>query len=119
MDQTWNTIKETEILIKHGANMDGSEQLLDQYIHIYPADYFNPRIISPGAPVQKTKDTVSIHWYFSSWWTEDKKKLQKKRRRKRLIRYYIHNMIFPRRFIINLLGHENFDRIKKHLKPNK
>ena len=55
----------TEALVKYGLVLDGSFQSLGG-IHVYPADYFNPRNSVTGELV-KTKNTYSVHWYSASW----------------------------------------------------
>lgn len=116
-DWTANTIKETEVLKKHGLIEDGTEQILDGMIHIYPPDYFNPKVITKGFPVDTTANTVSIHWYTSSWNSEEQLRAKKKWRRKRLFTYYFSYL--PRRFFIDrcvaLLGEERYKKLKNRM----
>lgn len=55
----------TDLLIKHGLKRDGTMQEVDG-ITIYPSEYFCPMDPTTGI-VEKTPNTVSIHWYDSSW----------------------------------------------------
>ena len=112
-DLTWNTRKETEVLLRHGLKQDGSEQLLDDGVHIYPSVYFNPKVISPCIPVRKTKHTISIHWYASSWFSDREKREESRKRRKSVIKYYLH---IPHRAGRVLLGDERYEKLKSLLK---
>lgn len=55
----------TEVLLCHGLLCNGKEQTVAGF-HIYPADWFNP-LDSTTGQLQKTENTVSIHWYSMSW----------------------------------------------------
>ena len=55
----------TEVLVSHGLVCNGREQTVAGF-HIYPADWFNPLDSTTGM-LQKTENTVSIHWYSMSW----------------------------------------------------
>ena len=68
-DKTTCPVRNTEIFLKHGFVQDGSEQMLDGGIHIYPKRVFNPWNLALSR-FEKTADTVSIHWYAGSWCPE-------------------------------------------------
>lgn len=55
----------TEALVNHGLIRNGQEQTVGGF-HVYPADWFNP-LDSATGELQKTNNTVSIHWYSMSW----------------------------------------------------
>lgn len=55
----------TEALSAHGLEKNGCEQVVAD-VHVYPADWFNPLDSTTGL-LNKTKNTVSIHWYSMSW----------------------------------------------------
>ena len=55
----------TDALAAHGLVKNGQEQIVADF-HIYPADWFNPLDSATGT-LEKTKNTVSIHWYSMSW----------------------------------------------------
>ena len=59
----------TDLLIDHGLKHDGTMQKVDGTT-IYPSDYFCPMDPTTGI-VEKTPNTVSIHWYDSSWMNQD------------------------------------------------
>ncbi len=54
----------TDALAKLGLIPDGSLQKFD-WGTVYPNDYFNPYESTTGR-LNKTKNTVSIHWYMGS-----------------------------------------------------
>lgn len=55
----------TDVLVRHGLVRNGREQTVAD-VHVYPADWFNPLDSATGM-LNKTKNTVSIHWYSMSW----------------------------------------------------
>lgn len=55
----------TDVLVRHGLVKNGREQTVAE-VHIYPADWFNPLDSATGL-LEKTGNTVSIHWYSMSW----------------------------------------------------
>lgn len=59
----------TDLLIMHGLKRDGTLQEVEG-ITIYPPEYFCPMDPTTGI-VEKTCNTVSIHWYDSSWMNQD------------------------------------------------
>lgn len=58
-------ILNTEAMIKLGLKPGGQKQKLS-CVTIYPKEYFNPYESTTGK-LNKTKNTVSIHWYAGSW----------------------------------------------------
>lgn len=59
-------IVNTQALEEFGLNKNGKEQLLQENIHIYPSDYFNP-YDSVTDTLNISANTYSIHWYTMSW----------------------------------------------------
>lgn len=55
----------TRALIRLGLRQDGSLQKIDETV-IYPSSYFNPYESTTGR-LQKTSETISIHWYSAAW----------------------------------------------------
>ena len=55
----------TDVLAKHGLVKNGQEQIIAAF-HVYPADWFNP-LDSATGELNKTENTVSVHWYSMSW----------------------------------------------------
>ena len=58
-------ILNTQALVKLGLKQDGSLQRVADTL-VLPADYLNPFDAVTGV-VEKTKNTISIHWYSASW----------------------------------------------------
>lgn len=59
-------ILNTRALKRVGLMTDGSFQLLQDGVAVYPKDYFNPFDDATGV-LTKTENTYSIHWYGKSW----------------------------------------------------
>lgn len=55
----------TKALVQLGLVPNGKKQKVDGAV-IYPVEIFNP-YDDPTGRLQKTKDTISIHWYAKSW----------------------------------------------------
>ena len=55
----------TQALLPLGLRLDGQRQTVGG-AEIYPVEYFNPYESSTGR-LNKTADTVSVHWYSMSW----------------------------------------------------
>ena len=60
-------ILNTQAMIKLGLKPGGEIQRLS-YATVYPKEYFNPYESTTGV-LNKTRNTVSIHWYAGSWLT--------------------------------------------------
>jgi len=58
-------ILNTKALLKLGLEQNGSLQVL-QNCTIYPKEWFNP-YDDPRGILEKTENTVSIHWFAKSW----------------------------------------------------
>lgn len=63
----------TKALLPYGLKLNGKYQKLDG-AEVFPYDYFNP-YDDPTGKLNKTENTVSIHWYSKSWM--DKKTILK------------------------------------------
>lgn len=55
----------SDVMERFGLVRNGKEQIVAG-IHVYPAEYFNPRDSATGK-VTKSENTYSIHWYSMSW----------------------------------------------------
>lgn len=68
-DGSFNTVGcphlNSDVMERFGLVRNGKEQMVEG-IHVYPADYFNPRDSVTGK-ITKTVNTYSIHWYSMSW----------------------------------------------------
>lgn len=58
-------ILNTQALLPLGLELNGQRQNVGG-AEIYPAEYFNPYESTTGR-LNKTKNTVSVHWYSGSW----------------------------------------------------
>lgn len=58
-------ILNTQALLPFGLQLNGQRQNVVG-AEIYPAEYFNPYESTTGR-LNKTKNTVSVHWYSGSW----------------------------------------------------
>ena len=88
-DGSYNTVASpeinTEVFISHGLKQQNKEQILDDYIHVYPSEYFCPKSFIDGV-IRKTKNTYSIHHFDASWLSkesQDKMRSSWKRKQKR------------------------------------
>ena len=55
----------TSALVKLGLKQNGLQQTVTGAV-VYPIDYFNPYESATGR-LNKTKNTVSVHWYAGAW----------------------------------------------------
>ena len=108
-DLTPCTYRETKVFIAHGLRVDGTEQTIDNSIHIYPSEYLCPCNWRNGE-VKKTNKTISIHWYNMSWKTKEER--EKRKRKLRKLRIY-RNFSGPIRIVKSLIGQRNFNKLKK------
>lgn len=60
----------TKVFINHGLVQNGQKQTVDGAL-ILPADYMNP-YDDPTGRLNKTENTLSIHWYAKSWMSKRK-----------------------------------------------
>ncbi len=109
-DYIWNTKRETEVFLAHGLELNGKEQIIDGKIHVYPQEFFHPLQWEDIKPVI-TPNTISIHWYASSWGSE--KILKYRNRYYKCFMYVTHA---PNRALIRLLGKDRYERIKYKMK---
>lgn len=65
----------TSILLKHGLVLDGKEQTVAD-ITLYPAEVFCPFENETGR-LNKTENSVTIHWFNKSWVDKDKRIISK------------------------------------------
>lgn len=64
-------ILNTKALLQLGLKQNGTYQILPGAV-IYPVDYFNPYESTTGR-LNKTSNTVSIHWYAGTWMSNKQK----------------------------------------------
>lgn len=57
----------TDLLLNHGLNQNNQIQLVyDEYMTIYPQEYFSPLKIGQKEP-KITSNTKTIHWFEGTW----------------------------------------------------
>jgi len=71
LDMTTNTVSITQTLKDIGFLPNGTMQVNDGFA-IYPRDYFCPLDDATGR-LNKTENTVAIHWFNKSWLPEKKR----------------------------------------------
>ena len=105
---------DTKILLELGLRCDGSFQMIGE-LAVLPKDYLCPKDFNDGI-IRKTKNTISIHHFDSSWYTEQekkKKKLRWKEGKKEHLRY------LPNRLLLGFLGPECYKKLKNLIKGTK
>ena len=90
---------------------DGQIQILDD-IYIFPPEYFCP-YDHRDFSMKKTKNTVAIHLFASSWWSKEDKKNFRRRKAIYKIDYLIH---FPNRIGRRAFGDEKYEKLKRIVK---
>lgn len=75
LDTTTNCIIITDICKKHGLVLNGQYQNVDGFA-LYPSDYFCPFENETGK-LNKTNNTIAIHWFAKSWINDSSKKTLK------------------------------------------
>ncbi len=114
-DLTTNVTLITDQLSKYGFVPNNSHQCVEGFV-LYPKDYFCPKNYQTDE-IEKTKNTHTIHHFTASWQSAETKKAHKKRiaeiRRTQRKDYIVH---IPNRILLQLLGSERYEKLKKKLK---
>ena len=105
----------TNHCVKKGLVQDNLMQTIEGFT-LYPKDFFCPISYSTGK-LEKTVNTVTIHWFAASWQTTDQRK-NHRQELKRIQRERIKDTLFhiPNRIMLKLLGSEKYETLKKALK---
>lgn len=110
-DITTNVQILTDLCVRHGLRKDGSYQVIDGFA-IYPTEFFCP-VDYDTEKLNKTRKTVVIHWFASSWHTEEElrilreEKLRQKKERQSQLRVAIGTRI---------LGEKGYKKLKSIIK---
>ena len=108
--------RNTNMLLQYGLKQNNSRQIIHENVLILPSEYMCPISYSTGRK-RITRNTISIHWFSSSWKTEKEKRehILKvfKRNTDIIIDYTIH---IPNRFLRALLGEERYEKLKSRIK---
>lgn len=115
-DGTFDSIpcpkRNTEIFKEYGLSQDGTKQLLNGNIIILPKEYLCP-IEYHTSKKRITENTLSIHWFDTSWVSkETKKEIIKVRRAEQ--RDKIKHL--PNKALMKIMGEKKYNEIKKKIK---
>lgn len=66
-DLTQNTTFAHDAMRRAGMRLDQTEENVPGYVHVYPADFFCPKVWGSGDKIKVTENTHTIHHYVSSW----------------------------------------------------
>ena len=108
---TTNVTVLTNLCRKYGLVPNGKHQTVEG-LALYPKDVFCP-VDFDTEKLHRTRNTVTIHWFASSWKTEEERQeLESERRRLReeKIAYARYD------FLTGLLGKENYEKLKAMIK---
>ena len=106
----------TKVLIRYGLIQNGKTQLVKENIIVLASDFLCP-IDYDTLKINKTLNTVSIHWFDSSWMSSQEKKIQRKQAKKAKLRNAKHTIMhIPNRIVMLVLGKEKYDNVKQKLK---
>lgn len=108
---TTNVETITKMLTDHGFIPNGQYQEVMGFA-LYPRDYFCP-IEYESYQLNKTQNTVAIHWFAGSWKPEKDKMSRQERLKKEKIHRIIHT---PNRWGRKVMGDKNYDKLKHLLK---
>lgn len=104
-----------EVFEKNGLILNNSKQVLIDGTVVYPSDYFCP--LSWRGKMNKTNNTMSIHWFSESWKDRDEEKRKRKQQRKQqhkknkdILRH------LPNALSKKMLGEYRYDRMKRKIK---
>lgn len=108
-------VRNTGVLLRRGLRLDNTKQIIDDAL-ILPSEYLCPYDGRTGY-LNKTENTVSIHWYNGSWLPSERRKDHRnhylKSERAKIIDYILH---IPNRMGRKIIGDRAYDRLKKVLK---
>lgn len=107
--------RNTTVFLRHGLRPDGSRQLLPGGILVLPVEYLCPFSDHSGR-MTITDNTVSVHWYGSSWIDGDVSAREKMRAAVRRKDSLIALAQWPNRMAMKLLGKERYQALKEKIK---
>ncbi len=111
-DETTCPTRNTEVFLRHGMKQDGTLQILENNVVLYPSDYFCPKDPRTGL-CEITENTYTIHHFDASWYSKEAQNAKKKywkEVRKEQMRH------LPNRILTKLLGKERYGKLKSKLK---
>ena len=100
---------DTDVLVELGLKKDGTMQMIGGNFCVLPTEYLCPKDFGDGL-IRKTKNTISIHHYDSSWFSEARQEEKYKRwraGRKEYVRY------LPHRILMKIIGKQHYEVLKR------
>ena len=116
LDRTPCPLRNTEVFLRWGLKQNDSRQTLKDGVLILPTIYLCP-INYETQLMKRSRKTVSIHWYAAAWLTDEE--IRRRNERQRAVRKWaIKDAIIhaPNRFLIKLLGKDNYEKLKSWIK---
>lgn len=118
IDITTCTVRNTEILKKHGFVEENRTQTVAGAT-VFSNEYLSPMDMTNGK-IKKTKNTYTIHHYSLSWTTKEHQRERKKVLRKyRRADFFYNIKTLPNNLLKKLLGEDRYARFKQRLKGGK
>lgn len=115
IDITTCTVRNTEILKKHGFVEEDRFQTVAEAA-VYPTEYFSPMDMGNGK-IHKTRNTYTIHHYSLSWTSREHQLERQKYLRKARQSDFLYNIkVLPNRILRNLMGDERYEAFKAKVK---
>lgn len=111
LNLTTNVTIITQELMKLGFIPNGEFQVVNDFT-LYPKDFFCP-IEYYTFKMNKTKNTVAIHWFSGSWKTDDQKKARDAQLKRERLDWAVH---IPHRLGKRIMGENVYNKIKKIVK---
>ena len=109
-------VRNTEVFLRYGLKQDNSMQVLDGDVLILPSEYLSP--IDNGSCTKTiTDNTVSVHWFASSWCSEEERR-EFKNYQKMMHRIHLQTKVLETtcRFAKRILGNCLYEHIRDFLK---
>lgn len=116
VDMTPCPQRNTDVFLNYGLKQNGETQLLDDNIIVLATEYLCP-IDYETLQLNKTKNTISIHWFNASWMSSDGKKhhIKQARHRRRVNNKHIF-IHFPNKILKKIVGNDKYNALKQILK---
>lgn len=116
MDLTPCPVRNTEVFLTKGLNLDGTRQVLVDGTLILPAEYLCP-LDNATRILHKTKNTISIHHFDASWQSQEQKDAHDRLARQRRLKLFKNEVLYlPKRIMRCIIGDRLYEKIKKQIK---
>ncbi len=112
----------TQKCIEKGLKQNNAFQVIEDFT-LYPKDVFCPINYRTGV-LERSKRTVTIHWFAASWHSKEQQQNELERKKQRRIeqrkqkrgQFYDYVIHFPNRILRLLLGEKKYQAIKTRFK---